>query len=176
MHMDAGMDTGAILTQQTCPVMNTDTAAYLHDRLAALSIAPLLTTLNDLACGQAQALPQENALAVYAPKINKEDAAINWQKTAVEIDRQIRAFNPWPIAYTHAGETVLRIHQARVVVQTSGQKPGTIIALDKKGMMVAAGTHSLLVERIQFPGAKAMSVADWLNARRDQLQLNLVLQ
>jgi len=170
------MDTGAILTQQTCPVMNTDTAAHLHDRLAALSIAPLLTTLNDLACGQAQALPQENALAVYAPKINKEDAAINWQKTAVEIDRQIRAFNPWPIAYTHAGETVLRIHQARVVVQTSGQKPGTIIALDKKGMMVAAGTHSLLVERIQFPGAKAMSVADWLNARRDQLQLNLVLQ
>ena len=176
MQMDAGMDTGPMLAQAECDISREDTATDLHDRLAALGAMPLLQVLDALASGQAQPITQDNALATYAPKINKADAAISWNKPAAEIDQQIRAFNPWPVAYTHASDTVLRIHQARILAETSSQTPGTIVSLDKKGMSVTTGTHLLLIEQIQFPGAKAMSVADWLNAKRDQLHVNLVLQ
>jgi len=176
MHMDAGMDTGAMLAQATCPIGQNDTAEHLHDNLAQLAPAPLLQILDALASGKAQAEAQDNTQATYAPKINKEDAAIDWHKTAQEIDQQIRAFNPWPIAYTHANDTVVRIHQAQVIEKACANPPGTIISLDKSGMLVATGANALLVERIQFPGAKAMSVADWLNAGRCQLHVNLILQ
>ncbi len=176
MRMDAGMDTGAMLAQAACKISHEDTAATLHDNLAQIGVDPLLQTLDALMLEQAIATEQDHALVTYAPKIKKEDAAINWRKPAVEIDQQIRAFNPWPIAYTHADDTVLRVHQARVLAEIATQAPGTVLSLDKKGMLVATGAGLLLIERIQFPGAKAMSVADWLNAGREQLHVNLVLQ
>lgn len=176
MQMDAGMDTGAMLTQASCPINSSDTAECLHDRLATLARTPLIATLDALSTGHTDATRQNDVLATHAPKINKEDAAINWQKTAIEIDRQIRAFNPWPIAWTHAGKDVLRIHQAHVIAESSAKAPGTITSLGKHGIMVATGEHTLLVERIQFAGGKIISVADWINAGRDQLHINLVLK
>ena len=175
MQLDVGMDTGPMLTRVPCKIHN-DTAGELHDRLSQLASAPLLATLDAIAAGQACPESQNNTFATHAPKINKEDAAIQWQKSAIEIDRQIRAFNPWPIAYTQASEITLRIHQARVVKEKVPQKPGTILSIDKKGMLVACGEEALLVERLQFPGGKAMSVADWLHAGRQQLHVDLVLQ
>lgn len=175
MQMDAGMDTGAMLIQASCPIHSDDTAESLHDRLAELSAAPLLETLDLLAAGHAQVEQQDQALATYAPKIKKEDAAINWHKPAIEIDRQIRAYNPWPIAWTKIGDEVLRIHRARVIEQKPTKKPGTILSIDKHGMLVATGEQALLVERLQFAGGKAMSVADWLNAGRRQLHTHLIL-
>lgn len=175
MQMDAGMDTGAMLTHVSCAIGN-DNAGQLHDRLAQLAIAPLLATLDALEAGQIKGTEQNNDLATYAPKINKEDAAINWQEPAVVIDRQIRAFNPWPIAHTHTNDTTLRVHQARLVSQTHSEKPGTILSIDKTGILVAAGELAVLIERLQFPGAKAMAVADWLHAERGQLYAGLVLQ
>ena len=175
MQMDAGMDTGAMLARASCTIGN-DTAGQLHDRLAQIAVAPLLATLDALTAKQAKASPQDNKLATYAPKINKEDAAINWHKPAIVIDRQIRAFNPWPIAYTHADDITLRVHQARLMTQSHSEKPGTILSLDKNGMLVAAGEQAILVERIQFPGSKTMAVADWLHAERGQLYAGLVLQ
>lgn len=176
MQMDKGMDTGNILTQASCPIHSHDTASQLHDRLAELATTPLLATLDALASGQLISKKQDDFLATHAPKINKEDAAINWQQPAIKIDRQIRAFNPWPIAYTHANQEILRIHQARQMPQTSTQAPGTILSIDKTGMLVATTNGTLLVERIQFPGGKAMSVGDWLNAGRTQLHIDLILQ
>lgn len=175
MQLDAGMDTGAMLTQVNCPIHANDTAESLHDRLALLAGAPLLTTLDLLATGHAQATPQDNALATHAPKIKKEDAVIDWQKPAVEIDRQIRAFNPWPITWTQVADQIIRIHQARVIAQAAAHAPGTILSIDKQGILVATGEHHLLIEKLQFPGGKAMSVADWLNAGRTQLHIHLVL-
>ncbi len=175
MQMDVGMDTGAMLTRVSCTIGN-NTAGELHDRLAQLATAPLLATLDALSSGHTEAEAQNNDLATHAPKINKENAAINWHKPATEIDRQIRAFNPWPIAYTQIDNITLRIHQAKVVTTMHSEQPGTILSIDRSGMLVATSTDALLVQRLQFPGAKAMSVADWLNANRDQLPINLVLQ
>ena len=175
MQMDAGMDTGGMITRVHCTI-GSDTAGELHDRLAQMAVVPFLETLDAIATGRAIALDQNNDLATYAPKINKEDALINWRKPAIEIDRQIRAFNPWPIAFTHVGDMILRIHQAHIVSSTHSQPPGTILSIDKNGLLVAAGEQALLVKRLQFPGGKAMSVADWLHAGRDQLHVNLILQ
>lgn len=174
MQLDAGMDTGPMLARIPCTTAN-DTAGELHDRLSQLAAPPLLATLDAIAAGQAHAVAQDNHLATHAPKIKKEDAAINWHHPAAKIDRQIRAFNPWPIAYTQAGNNTLRIHQARVSTQSHTKKPGTILSIDKEGMLVATGEQALLIERLQFPGAKTMCVADWLHAGRQQLYIDLVL-
>jgi methionyl-tRNA formyltransferase len=176
MQMDAGMDTGDMLTRVHCPVHPHDTAQDLHDRLAEIAAEPLLQTLNLLAAGKAQPIVQDNLLATAAPKIKKEEAVIDWNKPAIETDQQIRAFNPWPIASTHCGEEVLRIHQAKVVEQTSTAKPGTILAMGKQGMLVATGKAGLLVEKIQFAGGKVLTVSDWLNSGKNQLQPGLVLR
>ena len=175
MQMDKGMDTGAMLSR-TSYTLRGDTAGELHNRLARLAVTPLLTTLNALSEGPTSAMPQDDTLATYAPKINKNDAAIDWNKSATAIDQLIRAFNPWPIAHTIAADEVLRIHQARVVTHPHTELPGTIITIDKKGMLVATGKDALLVERLQFPGGKIMSVADWLNAGRDNLRKHSVLK
>jgi methionyl-tRNA formyltransferase len=169
MQMDVGMDTGAMLRKVSCPVSSSETAGSLHDKLAQMSAQPLLETLNDLANQTAKPEIQNNELATYASKINKEDALINWQQTAIEIDRKIRAFNPWPIAYTIFGEDILRIHQAKIVVLPSTHVPGTVINIDKKGMLIATGDQALLVEKIQLPGAKIITIADWLNSSKSQV-------
>lgn len=176
MRMDIGMDTGDILTEKAIKIAREETAGQLHDRLAELAVSPLLHTLDALAQGEVKAKAQENSMATYAPKINKIDAIINWQQPATVIHQQIRAFNPWPIAYTHVGETVLRIHQAQVIENNCVQPAGTILSLDKQGMLVATGAGALLVQQIQFPNAKTMAITEWLNAKRDQLQTGLILQ
>lgn len=176
MQMDVGLDTGPMLASESCLIGEHDTAGALHDRLADLAVTPLLTILDALESNKVEPNIQNDQLATYAPKITKEQAAIDWKQPAQIIDRQIRAFSPWPIAYTKAGDTTLRIHQARVVEQPHSALPGTILAMDKKGILVASGKDAILIERIQFPGAKAMSVADWLHAQRDQLYVKLILQ
>lgn len=174
MQMDVGMDTGDMLRKVSCPITNTDTATTLHDKLAAISAQPLLQTIEELANNTAKPEVQDGSLATYAGKINKEDALINWQRSAKEIDCQIRAFNPWPIAYTLLHEEVLRIHQAHVVDMDLNQAPGTVVHLDKKGMLVATAHQGLLVEKIQLPGGKVITVADCLNSSKSPLHVGLV--
>lgn len=176
MQMDVGMDTGAMLSKVECEITATDTAGSLHDKLAQLSVQPLLETVELLAKGQVHPEVQEDQLATYAKKINKEDGCINWKHDAMTIDRQIRAFNPWPIAYTDLGEEQLRIHQASPVALNTEAKPGTVLSLDKKGMLVATGNGCVLIEKIQFPSAKAVTIADWLNSGKSQLHVGLVVQ
>ncbi|MGL5741774.1 MAG: methionyl-tRNA formyltransferase [Legionella sp.] len=169
MQMDVGLDTGSMLCKVTCPISETETATSLHDKLAQIAAQPLLKVLDELANETAKPELQNNELATYASKINKEDARINWQQTALEIDQKIRAFNPWPIAYTSLGEHIIRIHQAKVITMTLNQPPGTIVHIDKKGMLVATGGQGILVEKIQFPGAKVISIVDWLNSSKSQM-------
>ena len=177
MQMDAGMDTGAMLSQVTCPIQANDTAESLHDRLASIAATPLLATLDALALGTAHAEPQDSSGVTYAPKIKKEDALIDWTQPAEVIDQKIRAFHPWPVAYTHLDENVLRIHQAHVeACPSSGEKPGAVLSMDKHGLLVATGHQALRIERLQFSGAKTMSVSDWLNGGRTQLHTNVILR
>lgn len=176
MQMDVGMDTGAMLHKVSCPITESDTAQTLHDTLSQISAAPLLQALDELANHTAKPEMQSNELATYANKIKKEDARISWQQPAVFIDRQIRAFNPWPIAFTPLGDDVLRIHQAKVISTPSGQKPGTVIHINKEGMLVATGDQGILVERIQLPGAKVITIADWLNSPKSQVRPGYVFE
>ncbi len=175
MQMDIGLDTGNMLHKAICPILPTDTAGTLHDKLAQISAQPLLATLDELATNQAKPEVQNDALATYASKINKEDALINWQESAKEIDQKIRAFNPWPIAYIYFNEEVLRIHQAQIVDREFKENPGTVTQVDKKGILIATGEGGVLVEKIQFPGGKIITVADWLNSSRSQMQTGSVL-
>lgn len=174
MQMDVGLDTGPMLIKANCPISATETAGSLHDKLARLSAKPLLETLDLLAKQLTNPQSQEDALATYAKKINKEEGAINWQNAARVLDRQIRAFNPWPIAYTQLNDEILRIHKASPADFYGEAAPGTVIHLDKKGMLVATGQGALLIEQIQFPSGKAISIADYLNSGKKQLQVGLV--
>lgn len=174
MQMDVGMDTGAMLSKVECSITPEDTARSLHDKLAQISAKPLLEVIEALAKHQLQPEEQNNDLATYAGKISKEDARINWQDSAEQIDCKVRAFNPWPIAYTETGGEVLRIHKAHPAGIESTEPPGTVLNIDKNGMLVATGKKSILIERIQFPGGKAISIADWLNSGKSQLHPGLI--
>lgn len=175
MQMDAGMDTGNMLATVSCPITSQDTAGTLHDKLSYLSTEPLLDVLGKITKGDVVATPQDNQFVTYAPKITKENAAIKWTQSASEIDCQIRAFNPWPICYTHINQDTIRIHHARPLEGATHKTPGTILSIEKEGIQVATGKGILLIEQLQFAGGKALSVRDWLNAYRAHLQTGDVL-
>lgn len=169
MQMDVGMDTGDMLKKVSCAISNTDTAQTLHDHLAALAPSPLLDVVTNIAYYQQQAEKQQDSLATYAGKIHKEHALIDWQQDAMNIDQQIRAFNPWPIAYTHIDQEIVRIHQAKVApVNPLGHAPGTIIEVNKHEVIIATGNQSIAVEKIQFAGGKVIKIADWINGLKGQ--------
>jgi len=167
MQMDEGLDTGPILYQLPCPIHPTDTSQQLHDRLAELGAKALLTTLPHIANNTCQAKPQNNADACYAKKIEKQDAEINWQNNAEIIDRQIRAFNPWPIAYSYLNEQTIRIWQAELTQTTRSQPAGTIVHANKKGIEVATGNYLLRLLALQLPGGRSLSVSELLNSKAE---------
>ena len=175
MQMDVGMDTGDILNHVSCDIKENDTAETLHDRLASIASHPLLNTLDEISLGRVIPNKQNDEQATYAPKINKEDALINWQQPAFIIDQQIRAFNPWPIAYTQAADIIFRVHKARVVTTHATKQPGTILSIDKHGLLISTTQNAILIENLQFPGGKPITVADYMNSRKDYLSVNMVL-
>lgn len=176
MQMDVGLDTGAMWSRVSCPITSSDTAGHLHDKLSALAPEPLLEVLAILPLHQLSPEVQANEQATYAGKINKEDAQINWQQPAVVIDRQIRAYNPWPIAFTSLNHESLRIHQAKLIPLVSSEAPGTVLKVDKQGILVATSHDALLIEKLQCSGGKAITVADWLNGGKARCQVGLVFQ
>lgn len=175
MQMDVGLDTGPELARIVCPVTRQETAASLHDKLALLGKASLLEVLDKVGQQRLQPIVQNDSLATYAPKITKQQAHINWHQPAIEIDRQIRAYNPWPIAYTQIGEESLRIFSAQVENGQHNSEPGTIIAIDKLGILVNTGQDFLRLLTIQLAGGKMMPVFTWLNSGKGSHLLNHVL-
>ena len=176
MQMDAGMDTGAVYTKEPCTITKTDNSATLHDKLAKISAKPLLQVINSLVTQDLKPCVQNDNLASYAPKISKSDAEVNWHKSSAEIDCLIRAYNPWPVAYSTLNEEQVRIHRATVGSKISNEPPGTIIAIDKNGILVTTGDGSLLIEKLQFPGKKVLAVADWLNANSTKINVGMIFQ
>jgi len=176
MQMDVGMDTGDSLKEVSCSLAANETAGSLHDKLSLMAAKPLLETIAQLATGTINPKPQDNDKATYAGKICKEDALIKWDQPAITIDRQIRAYNPWPIAYTHVQNEVIRIHEAHVEQTTSSAAPGTIVAIEKGGLFVATGQQLLRILRIQFAGGKVISIADLINSGKGQLVVDMILR
>lgn len=167
MQMDVGLDTGAMLHKVECPIHDTDTSESLHDKLAKLGAEAILKTLADLAVNQLQPVAQNNAEATYAHKITKEEARLDWSRSARELDQQIRAFNPWPIACTQINAQVVRVWQAAVLEQAHNAVPGTIVGVSSEGIHVAASAGILSLQKIQLPGGRVLAVSDVLNSRAD---------
>jgi methionyl-tRNA formyltransferase len=165
MQMDVGLDTGPMYLQHQYALDVDETSHTLHDKLAVIGADSLLETLNLLADNKIIPVAQDNALATYAKKITKEEALIDWTQSAVEIDCQIRAFNPWPIAYTRMGDHVLRIGKARVRQATQTMLPGTICHASEEGIDVVTGDGILTLLAVQLPGGKMLAIADFYHAR-----------
>lgn len=165
MQMDVGLDTGAMLHRVACPIEPQDTSATLHAKLATLGSQALLTALNALQQNKLKPEAQANNLACYAKKIEKQEALIDWQWPAAAIDRQIRAFNPWPIAFSYLDQQIVRIWRASVLTSQTQALPGTIINASKQGIDIATGQDTLRLLEIQLPGSRVLPVADVLNAK-----------
>jgi methionyl-tRNA formyltransferase len=167
MRIERALDSGPVYATVRTSIGSTETAGQLHDRLASLAAALIDTHLLDVVSGTAQPKPQDDALATYAPKIVKSSAPLDWRKSALELERQVRAFNPWPVAEGSMTDgRRLRIYRARALDGGAGVSPGTIWAADARGIDVVTGEGLLRLEIIQPDGAKAMDAAAYLAARR----------
>ena len=174
MQMDRGMDTGAIITQNKLTISAQDTAATLQHKLAQQAAPALMHTLNSLLFQKATWVAQQHAQATHAPKINKQQARLNWQHTAQHLERQVRAYNPWPMAFFQWQDTAIRVHHAKLVPSQHGV-PGEIISLTAQGVTVATGTNALCLEVIQFPGGKATPIATWLKSNQLPFSVGMIL-
>ncbi len=164
MYMDEGLDTGDILLQRKIDILPNDTGETLHDRLAQVAPESLLEALDLLASGSAPRTVQDNALATYAPKLKREDGQIDWSEPADVIERKIRAFNPWPGAFTKItmepdARRNLKIFAA-VIVDLRG-KPGEILRGDNE-LIVAAGKGALSLGEVQLEGKRRMNATQFL--------------
>ncbi len=160
MQMDAGLDTGAMLSAAPLPIAPEDTAGSLHDRLAELGAREIVALMPRLERGEVRAVPQDEARATYAAKISKQEAAMDWRRPAAEIDRQVRAFNPVPGAHaTLAGEPV-KVWRARPAEGSGG--PGEVLAVAREAVRVACGSGALDLLELQKAGAKRMDLAAFL--------------
>ncbi|MBP2859898.1 methionyl-tRNA formyltransferase [Dickeya oryzae] len=167
MQMDAGLDTGAMLHKIECPILPDDTSATLYDKLAKLGPQGLMETLAQLSSSQATAQVQDDSLATYAEKLSKEEARLDWQLSAEQLERCIRAFNPWPVSYFLVEEQPVKVWKAQALDTQHQQQPGTVLAADKEGIRVATANGILNIQILQPSGKKAMSAQDLLNSRRE---------
>jgi methionyl-tRNA formyltransferase len=166
MQMDAGLDTGDMLLRKAVPIGDRETTAQLHDTLAALGAEALIEVLPAIEASALEPQPQNDAEATYASKLQKAEALVDWRQPAVEIDRKVRAFNPWPVAQTPVAKGMLRIHAAEPEPGVSRGAPGEVVAEDpKRGIAVQTGDGLLWLTRLQLPGGKPLDAATFLNGR-----------
>ncbi len=160
MQMDKGLDTGAMLRRAPLAIGPEDTTGSLHDRLADLGAREIVALLPDLAAGRVTATPQDGALATYAAKIGKDDARLDWHRPATELERKLRAFDPFPGAFCLLDGEPLKLWKA---MPAAGQgQPGEILAVHRDAFMVACGEGALLVSEVQKAGGKRLPVAAFL--------------
>ncbi len=168
MQMDAGLDTGAMLLREAIPIGAETTAGELHDELAILGARLIVDALDDCASGRARPQPQPAEGATYAAKLDKSEAQIDWTQPAAQIDRQIRAFNPWPVAETRAGGEPLKLLRSRLpgASRPPADAPaGTVLGLQGDALEVACGDgQRLQVLTLQRAGRRPVGARDYFNA------------
>jgi methionyl-tRNA formyltransferase len=163
MQMDKGMDTGPILKQEKIVLTGYETSELLHDQFSVRGAELMLETLHELENHALIPIPQDNALATYAPKIEKKEAVIDWRQPATVIANKVRAFNSWPVAQTTFQKQTLRIWCAKAIDEKTSATPGMIIRAEKEAFFVATGDGVLQVTSVQLPGKKRMCAADFIN-------------
>jgi len=167
MQMDVGLDTGDMLYKLSCPITDEDTSATLYDKLAELGPKGLIDTLQQLADNRVQPEVQDEALVTYVEKLSKEEARLDWSLPAAQLERCIRAFNPWPMSWLEIDGQPVKVWQASVIAGPVNAAPGTIVEANKQGIQVATVEGILNLESLQPAGKKAMSAQDLLNSRRE---------
>lgn len=173
MRMEAGLDTGPMLLKVVTPISADDTGGTLHDRLAKMGPPAVVQAIAGLADGSLQGEIQDDALATYAHKLNKDEARIDWTRPAVELERLIRAFNPWPVCHSTLDGESVKVLAANL--STGQGAPGEILSASKDGLVVACGDQALSLTRLQLPGGKALSFSDLFNSRREKFAAGKVL-
>ncbi len=162
MRMEAGLDTGPVYLQEAIPIADEDTASSLHDKLAALGAASIVRALALVGSGSLRPQPQSQAQATYAHKIEKTEAELDWTRDAAELDRQVRAFNPFPVATTRLRGEPLRVWRARPLPGAAGV-PGRIRAVEPDALLVECGSGLLRVDELQRAGGRRLGVRDLLS-------------
>ena len=169
MQMDEGLDTGDMLHIATLPIEKDDTSATLYTKLAELGPKALVNVLDNIDSYTPE--KQDDALATYAKKLSKEEALINWQDDAAQIERNIRAFNPWPVAWMQIDDQNVKVWSASVTTCDNAVAPGTVISANKEGITIATGQGALCITSLQIPGKKALPAADVINARQSWFEV-----
>ena len=164
MQMEAGLDTGPMLLQKACAIQPDDTSGSLERRLADIGAACLVEGLEQLATDQIKPVIQPAEGITYAHKINKSEANIDWAVSALSIDRQIRAFNPTPAAFSFLGGQRIKILAGELTGSTEQAEPGTLVEVTRAGLGIATADGVIRITRIQAAGGKPMAVKDFLNA------------
>ena len=162
MYIEPRLDAGPMLLKKACPIGPDDTAGDLHDRLSRIGAKALLESLPSIAAGTAKPEIQDESLVTHAAKINKDDAQLDWSRPAAELQCQVRAFNPWPVAETVYRDQILRVWRAIVVPESRSEPPGTLL-IDAENLDVVTGHDCLRLLEIQLPGGKRISARDFIN-------------
>ena len=166
MQMEAGLDTGPVLLQRRTPIVREDTAGSLHDRLAALGAQVLAEGLRRTLAGEVLiATPQPEAGVTYAHKLDKAEAKLDFGRSASELERQVRAFDPWPVTEGEIAGEPLRIWAAHAIAADHHAPAGSVLAAGRDGIDLACGRGALRVTAVQRAGGKRIGAADYLNAR-----------
>lgn len=180
MQMDVGLDTGNMLIKAFCPILATDTGGILHDRLLTIGTPALLAALDQIESGQINPIKQDDSLSNYAPKLSKEEAALNWHLPAIELERKVRAFNPFPIAHTKPAGTSddarIRVWMAKATDKISNAQLGSITQITAEGLWIACAQGQLILEQLQLPGKKAMNVGEILRGHPDLFKVGDLLE
>ncbi|KAF1050876.1 MAG: Methionyl-tRNA formyltransferase [Stenotrophomonas maltophilia] len=173
MQMEAGLDTGPMLLKVSTPISAEDTGGSLHDRLARLGPPAVVEAIAGLAAGSLRGEVQDDGQATYAHKLNKDEARLDWNLSAVELERRVRAFDPWPVCHTTLNGETMKVWAAHL--GEGRGEPGRILEASRDGLLVACADGALWLTRVQLPGGKALAVADLLNSRREQFANGQVL-
>ncbi len=169
MQMDEGLDTGNMLLKSLTAIEEQDTGGSLHDRLAEMGGKAIVKALELLEKGELSGEAQNDDLACYARKLSKDEGHIDWSAAAIDIERLIRAFNPWPGTYTDLGDQRIRIHAAKALNDTANKPVGTVLRRERGGIDIACGTGTLRIIRLQLPGSRAQSANDLINGGKELL-------
>jgi methionyl-tRNA formyltransferase len=173
MQMNEGLDTGPMLYKTECEITEQDTSKTLHDKLAVLGKETLLTALEKLSSLNPE--PQNDSLATYAHKISKEEAKLDWNLSAEELNRKIRGFNPWPVAYCALGDKILRVWEAQVIKKEINETPGKILHTSRDGIDIATGKNILRLLKLQLPSGRVLSATEILNAHQHDFAAGKIL-
>jgi len=163
MQMEEGLDSGEMLLRHTCPIETYDTARSLQDKLAEIGAGSILETLRLLQDDLLKPVKQNNDAASYAPKLSKGEARIEWRQDARQIERAVRAYNPFPICHSRLNGVVIKVWQAALCTDKRGD-PGRVLEVNKRGITVACGKDALRLEVLQRPGGKAQPAEQFLQA------------